>query len=67
MKFLPTWQNVRQCPVVNEKTVHWATKFCDYWRGGSNRVGQADTRLLGVTIDDRLSWFKHLTMLKSVL
>ena len=47
---------------IDEKTALRVAKFCVYWRG-SDRVEH--TRLLGVTIDDRLSWSHHLTDVKN--
>lgn len=52
------WSNV-----IDDKTVHLAAKFCDCWRSDWSS-GSKYTRLLGVTIDNRLSWSHHLTDVK---
>ena len=50
---------------VDEKTAHRAAKFCDYSCIGEERIECVKhARLLGVTIDDRLSFSHHLTDLK---
>ena len=61
--FNPSLGKVRSY-VVDEKTAHRAAKFCDYWRGSDRIEWVKHSRLLGVTIDERLSWSRHLTDVK---
>ena len=49
--------------VINEKTAHWASKFCVCWRG-SDRVGETHSSFKHNTIDGRLSWSHYLTDVK---
>ena len=60
--FNPSLCKVRSY-AIDEKTAQRAAKFCDYWRG---LEWEKHTRLLGVTINARLSWSHYLTDVKCI-